>query len=127
MNFNIAKSFLLPVVLTFIRGKGLHSTHKSELTEEETRECLTNYYFNGKVCTDCPVGYFGDNCSSACPAPTYGDGCVETCSCSRASCHHVYGCIVTKAIKTEEEGNKEQHHLKSKQIRITIIAFGILV
>ena len=44
---------------------------------------------------ECPAGYYKENCSLPCPPPTYGHNCAEECSCSRASCHHVYGCNET--------------------------------
>nr|XP_022296798.1 platelet endothelial aggregation receptor 1-like isoform X3 [Crassostrea virginica] len=59
-------------------------------------ETADNQWHKKKPYIECPAGYFGDNCSSSCPPPTYGDGCAEHCSCSHASCHHIFGCSVTK-------------------------------
>ena len=42
--------------------------------------------------TECPGGYFGNNCSSSCPLSRYGDGCSKKCNCSNSLCHHIYGC-----------------------------------
>ena len=59
--------------------------HKT-LIEGETNERLTNYFYTGIICifhyitlsitytvhsTECPVGYYGDNCSLSCPAQSY--------------------------------------------------------
>lgn len=78
--------------------------HKT-LIEGETKERLTNYFYTGIICifhyitlsitytvhsTECPVGYYGDNCSLSCPAQSYD--WAEQCSCSHAACHNVYGC-----------------------------------
>ncbi|XP_078339484.1 uncharacterized protein LOC111108071 [Crassostrea virginica] len=98
MHFNAIKSCLLAIVLTNIRGRSLPSTLKPRFEEDGTKTCISNYYVNGDVCTECPAGYYGVNCSFPCPPTTYGSNCAEQCSCSSTSCHHVYGCKVTEGI-----------------------------
>nr|XP_022296796.1 cell death abnormality protein 1-like isoform X1 [Crassostrea virginica] len=81
------------------------STHKPKLTNNGTKECFPNYYLNGDICTECPLGYYDVNCSLPCPPPTYGRCCAEHCSCSSASCHHVYGCNETAECPAEYFGD----------------------
>ncbi|XP_078341586.1 uncharacterized protein LOC144627738 isoform X2 [Crassostrea virginica] len=96
MHFNTTKNCLLAIVFTNIRGSSLPSTLKPRFEKNGTMTCVSNYYLNGDVCTECPAGYYRFNCSSPCPPTTYGSNCAEQCSCSSASCHHVFGCNVRK-------------------------------
>lgn len=47
--------------------------------------------------SECPLGYFGDNCTNICPSSYYGRVCVHKCECS--PCHHIYGCVSTTLIR----------------------------
>ena len=50
--------------------------------------------------TECPAGFFGNNCLSLCSYPQYGILCKEECDCSNSSCHHAYGCKSTTVSTT---------------------------
>ena len=44
--------------------------------------------------SECPDGYFGNNCSSECRPPTYGTLCQKSCDCLNSACHFIHGCTV---------------------------------
>lgn len=52
-------------------------------------------------CSDCPAGYYGNNCTDKCKHPTFGLLCLETCDCP--VCNHIVGCISTVVNKGNVE------------------------
>ena len=42
--------------------------------------------------SECPEGYFGNECAVKCKPPYYGYQCTKTCDCLISSCHFIHGC-----------------------------------
>ncbi|XP_061164906.1 uncharacterized protein LOC133173848 [Saccostrea echinata] len=66
-------------------------------------KCCYNYYDNGTVCLECPLGYHGDNCKDQCNKGSYGHLCTQRCpeSCPLEWCDTVTGCTDPTTANTE--------------------------
>lgn len=42
--------------------------------------------------SECPIGFFWENCSKPCPYPLFGAKCHQTCICTQELCDTVNGC-----------------------------------